>query len=70
MNVVSGPVTRFDGQVLSDRCLKSVSFDGDGLVTDRQQREAVVAGAIGRRGTLFVGSQIDESDASIRNDRA
>ena len=47
MDVGTRAVACFHGEVLGDRCLEAGGFDGDGVMSDRKKREAVVAGAVG-----------------------
>lgn len=68
MDVVAGAVACFDGEVLRYRRLEASGFDGDGVVTHREDVEAVVAGAVGGGCALLIGAEVGNNDRSIGND--
>jgi hypothetical protein len=58
MNVCSGTVACFHGQVSGDPCLEATGFDCDGVVSGREKCEAIIARTIGLQGTRLVGFEI------------
>ena len=47
----------------------SRGFDGDGVVSNRKKREAVVAGTVGLAGARLVGPEVGKGDVGAGNDR-
>jgi hypothetical protein len=70
VDVGTGPVARLHCEILSDRFLETSGLDGDRVVSDREKREAVVAGAVGLVSALLVGSKVGEGDRGVGNNRA
>ncbi len=70
VDVVTGTVAGFHGKVLGDRCLEPGRLHGDGVVSDRKEREVIVAGAIGLGGALFVRAEVGQGHIRVGNDGA
>jgi hypothetical protein len=70
VDVGTGAVACFHGEVLCDGRLEAAGFDGDRVVSDREKREAVVAGAVGLASARLVGPEVDKGDVGAGNDRA
>src|ERR1700730_6758154 len=67
---VTGELACFHGEVLCDGCLEAAGFDGDGVMSGRKKREAIVAGTVGLAGARLVGPEVGQGDGGTGNDRA
>ena len=70
MDVGTGAVACFYCEVLGDRFLETAGFDADGVVSNREKRKAVVAGAVGLAGPPLVGPEVGEGNVGVGDDRA
>jgi hypothetical protein len=70
VDVVTSAVASFNGKVLGDGGLEPGSLDGNGVVSDRKECEAIIAGAVGLCSAFLVGAEVDERDRGVRNDSA
>src|SRR3984957_21209072 len=70
MDIVTGTVAGFHGKILGDRLLESGRLNADGVVTDRKQREVVLAGSVGLRSSFLVGPEIYKGNRGVGHDGA
>jgi hypothetical protein len=52
----------FHGEVLRDGCPEAAGFDGDGVMSGRKKREAIVAATVRVAGARLVSPEVGQGD--------